>query len=127
MENSILLARIIGPLVVVIGFSVLWNRNNYRVIIEDFFKNSALIYVTGVMTFVAGLSTVLFHNIWSFSWHIIITLFGWNALIKGALLIIAPEAAAKITSPFIQNIRWVLFPWIIFLAIGIFLVMRGYF
>lgn len=85
MENSILLAKFIGPYITLVGIALLFNLKTCRRIMEDFFKNSALVYVTGLITFVAGMAIVLFHNIWVLDWRVIITLFGWNTLIKGGM------------------------------------------
>ena len=126
MDNSILLARFIGPYIIVIDIGLLVNLKTYRTIMEDFFKNAALVYVTGLLTFVAGLAIVLFHNIWVLDWRLIITLFGWNILIKGALLVISPATSAKIAALFAKNNKLVIIPWIIMLAIGIFLTTKGY-
>lgn len=126
MENSILLARFIGPYIVVIGISLLLNLKYYQSIMESFFRNLALVYITGLITFVAGLAVVLFHNIWTMDWRIIITLFGWNALIKGVVLVVFPGASAKMTDRFVKNLKLVAIPWAIMLAIGIFLIAKGY-
>jgi hypothetical protein len=126
MDNSILLAKFIGPYITVIGISLLFNTKVYQKIMEDFFKNAALVYVTGLITFVAGLAIVLFHNLWVLDWRIIITLLGWNVLIKGAWLIISPDTSAKMAALFAKNNKLVLIPWIIMLAIGVFLTAKGY-
>ena len=127
MENSVMLARFMGPYIIVIGIGMLFNLNAYRKIMEDFFKNAALVYVTGLLTFVAGLAIVLFHNIWILEWRLIITLFGWSILIKGSWLIIFPGTAAKLTDKFVKNVKLVLIPWTIMLALGLVLIIKGYY
>ncbi|MBU1998836.1 MAG: hypothetical protein KKE64_04995 [Candidatus Omnitrophica bacterium] len=126
MENSTLLAKFIGTYIIVIGVGLLFNLKVYQKIMEDFFKNAALVYVTGLITFVVGLAIVLFHNIWVLDWRVIITVFGWIALIKGAWLIIFPGTLVKVTESFAKNIKLVVILWIIMLAIGIFLTIKGY-
>ena len=126
MGNSILLAKFIGPYIMVIGIGLLFNLKAFQRIMEDFFKNAALVYVTGLITFVAGLAIVLFHNMWVFDWHLIITLLGWNILIKGTWLIISPETSAKMAALFAKNNKLVIIPLLIMLAIGIFLTAKGY-
>ncbi|MDD5553924.1 MAG: hypothetical protein PHE18_08670, partial [Candidatus Omnitrophica bacterium] len=61
MDNSILIARFLGPYIIMIGFALLFNLERYKNIAEDFFKNSALVYLSGLLTFVAGLAIVLSH------------------------------------------------------------------
>ena len=85
-----------------------------------------IVYVTGLITFVAGLAIVLFHNIWVLDWRVIITVFGWIALIKGAWLVILPGTLVKVAEAYLKNIKLVVIPWIIMLALGIFLTIKGY-
>ncbi|MDD5561729.1 MAG: hypothetical protein PHT50_06355 [Candidatus Omnitrophica bacterium] len=126
MENSILIARFVGPYIIVIAIGLLLNLKTYRKIVEGFFDNAAIVYIAGLMAFVAGLAIVLFHNIWAMDWRIIITLFGWSALIKGTLFVVSPAASVKMAQVFIKNIKLVVIPWIGMLVLGIFLVFKGY-
>ncbi|MGB2660886.1 MAG: hypothetical protein WBD04_00680, partial [Candidatus Omnitrophota bacterium] len=65
MGISILLARFLGLLFVIITAGVLLNLKNYQKVMEDFFENSALVYIGGVMALVFGIFLVMFHNIWA--------------------------------------------------------------
>ena len=127
MDNSVFLAKLIGPYIIVVGIGLIFNQKVFRQIIEDFAKNPALVYVTGLITFVAGLAIVLSHNIWVADWRVIITVFGWMALVKGAWLIIRPGAVNKMTKIYLNHMNLVLIPWVIMLLIGIFLTIKGYF
>jgi uncharacterized membrane protein len=126
MDSSILLARLIGPYIIVIGVSLIFNQKIFRKIMEDFPKNPSLVFITGILTFVAGLATVLFHNIWVADWRVIITIFGWLALIKGLLLVLLPGTLLKTTKLYSDNLKLVLVPWGIMILIGIFLTIKGY-
>jgi uncharacterized membrane protein len=126
MENSLLLAKFIGLYIILIGTGLLLNQKTFRQIMEDFPKNHSLVFVTGLLTFVAGLSIVLFHNIWVKDWRVIITLFGWIAVIKGAWLVLLPETLSKTTKFYSDNFKLVLIPWFIMLLVGFFLTFKGY-
>lgn len=127
MDNSILIARFLGPFIMLIGISLLFNIKAFRQIAEGFFKDPALVYVAGMMTFVMGLAIVLFHNIWTADWRVIITLFGWITLIKGVWLVALPGTTSGMTQLFMKNIKFVVIPWSIMLVIGIFLSIKGYY
>ena len=127
MHPSIFLAQLIGPFIVLISIGMLLNLKVYRQIIEDFLKSTALIYISGLITFVTGLAIVLFHNLWVADWRVIITVFGWLTLIKGVWLVVLPANAVKISKVFTKNIKFVVIPWIAMFALGIFLIKRGYF
>jgi len=126
MDNSILFAKFIGPYIMVIGIGLLFNSKAFQKIMEDFSKNSALVYLAGLITFVAGLFVTLFHNLWVLDWRIVITLFGWSIFIKGAWLIISPDTSAKMAASFAKNHKLVIILWVIMLAIGVFLTTKGY-
>lgn len=126
MDSSILLARLWGPFIVLVGAALLLNKNIFLQIEKDFFKNSALIYLAGLITFVSGLAAVIFHNIWAADWRVIITVLGWMTLIKGAWLVAMPGTVVKLAETFIKNIKLVLIPWAVMIVIGIFLIVKGY-
>lgn len=126
MDSSILIAKFIGPFIIVIGTGVLLNTKSFLRIAEDFFKNSATVFITGLCTFMAGLAIVIFHNIWTADWRAIITVFGWLTLIKGASIVILPAKMSKITDILLKHIKFVIIPWTIMFAIGIFLTVKGF-
>jgi len=39
-----------------------------------------------------GLVLVLTHNVWVWDWMVIITVLGWAALIKGAVILLLPKS-----------------------------------
>ncbi|MBU0760042.1 MAG: hypothetical protein KKA34_06810 [Candidatus Omnitrophica bacterium] len=126
MDSSILLARLIGPYIIVIGTSLILNKKIFRQIMEDFPKNPSLVFIAGLLTFVAGLASVLFHNVWVGDWRLIITIFGWLVLVKGVLLVLLPGTLVKATKIYSDNLKLVLIPWGIMILIGIFLTIKGY-
>jgi uncharacterized membrane protein len=126
MDSSILLARLIGPYIIVIGASLILNQKIFRKIMEDFPQNTLLVFVTGLLTFVTGLATVLFHNIWVDDWRVIVTIFGWLVLIKGVFLVVLPGTLIKATKIYSDNFKLVLMSWGVMILIGIFLTIKGY-
>jgi len=126
MDSSILLARLMGPYIILIGASLMLNQKIFRKIMEDFPKNPSLVFITGLLTFVAGLATLLFHNMWVADWRVLITIFGWIALIKGIMLVVLPGTLLKTTKIYSDNFKLVLIPWGIMILIGIFLMVKGY-
>ena len=126
MENSMLIARLMGPFIVLIGVGLLFNTKVFVRIMTDFFKSPALIYISGLITFVAGLAVVLFNNIWVADWRVIITIFGWMTLIKGAWLTVLPDMAIKMARTFKKNLKLAMIPWSIMVILGISLIFKGY-
>ena len=51
-----------------------------------------LVYLNGVLLFVAGLTIVRTHNVWIRRWPVLLTLLGWAALAVGLARMFAPRA-----------------------------------
>jgi len=90
METSIFLARLIGPVLLVVGFAVLANQRAFRELAEEFLASRALIFLSGLLIMPVGLAIVLTHNIWAADGRVMITLFGWSNAIGGAMRLAAP-------------------------------------
>jgi len=48
-----------------------------------------VVYLSGVLMFVAGLSIVRAHNIWARNWTVLVTLCGWFLLVLGTVRMFA--------------------------------------
>jgi hypothetical protein len=127
MDASTVLARLIGPYLVIVGIGLFVNLGRYPKIIEDFFANAALVYLGSAVSLIVGLAVVVFHNVWVWDWPVIITLFGWLALIKGTLLIVWPALPARHAAFFARKPTRIVIPWAIMIAIGVFLTIKGVF
>ncbi|HVD84552.1 MAG TPA: hypothetical protein VNC42_10010 [Bradyrhizobium sp.] len=90
MSTSVFLARLIGPVMLVIGLAVLANQRAFRELAEEFLASRALIFLSGLLIMPVGLAIVLVHNIWAADGRVMITLFGWVNLIGGAARLFAP-------------------------------------
>ncbi|HTV93994.1 MAG TPA: hypothetical protein VMG98_14910 [Verrucomicrobiae bacterium] len=75
-----------GLWLVLIAVGMLVNRQSTLDAVTALFADQALMWVTGVFTLLFGLWIVLTHNRWSGGGvAVIVTLYGWIALIKGLL------------------------------------------
>ena len=91
MLASRYLAKLIGPLFLAIGAGLLFNGGIYAAMIEQYVANTALIYLSGLMSLTFGIAIVLAHNVWTPNWRLIITLFGWLLIVGGAVRIVVPQ------------------------------------
>jgi hypothetical protein len=90
MSNSVFIARLIGPVLLVIGLAVFANQRAFREMAEEFVASRALTFLSGLIIMPIGLAVVLTHNIWAVDGRVMITLFGWANAIGGALRLAAP-------------------------------------
>jgi hypothetical protein len=100
MPTSIFLAKLIGPVFLAVGVAMLLNGAAYRTLANSFLDNPALMFLSGLLTLPAGLAIVLTHNVWAADWRIVITIFGWLAVIGGAVRLLAPRQAVAVGESF---------------------------
>jgi len=124
METSLFLAKVFGILFTVIGLGFLINFKSYQKIYDDFFKNSALIYIGGFLALIMGTLLVIYHNIWEGGWVVIITVLAWMSLLKGIILLIFPKLLFKMKFYFTGKFCW--FSVLLCLILGIFLLSKGF-
>lgn len=127
METSIFLAKLLGPIFLVIGLGVLFSRNVYRAAAEEVLEGRALLYLFGAIAFTAGLAIVLTHNVWVWGWPVIITIIGWLMLIRGTLRIVIPQQVGDLASRLMaRNPNLLNIGGAIALVVGVVLAWMGY-
>ena len=65
-----------------------------------------LIFVSGILLFVAGLAIVRVHNRWTNGWPVLVTVLGWLAVFSGLARMLFPTGLAAIAGGFGQNIDY---------------------
>jgi hypothetical protein len=126
MQQSIYLARLMGPVFAAIGIGLLLNGDIFRLIIVEGVHSPILIYITGIMIMPAGIAIVLAHNVWIGDWRLIITIFGWLSAIGGAIRVIYPQLAMNVGASIYSHAVAPLIAGIAMLILGFVLVYCGY-
>jgi hypothetical protein len=126
METSIFLARLLGPAMLVVGLGLLVNRATYRTLSLEVLDSPALIYVAGLLAFVAGLAIVLTHNVWVAGWPVIITLFGWVSLAAGIFRIVFPASVMQLGRRLVDSQGFLVVGIALYLGLGAWLGYAGY-
>jgi hypothetical protein len=126
MTPSTFIARILGPVLVIVGIGLLLEGETFRAMAGEFLHSSALIYLSGVMTLAAGLAILNVHHLWTRDWRVFVTIFGWLLLVGGILRILAMSWAQSVGESLIAHRRWPLAGAVVTLALGAFLTVMGY-
>lgn len=95
--------QIFSIVYIVVGIGILINPGFYKQLFEDFFENAAVLYLGGVMALVFGCLIIAFHNTWAMDLSVIITIFGWLALIKGILILIRPKIMIALSKSMVKK------------------------
>jgi O-methyltransferase len=86
MPRSQQIARIVGPTLIAVGVTEAIN-------IDSFAGSAApVVYLNGMVLFVAGLTIVQAHNRWVREWSVLVTLTGWVLFLGGLCRMFAPAA-----------------------------------
>ena len=127
MEATVLIAKLLGPIFIVVGIGVLLNLKRYQNVLADFCDNTARLYLGGVMALAAGILIIIFHNDWRLKWGLIITVMGWLSFIKGITLIVFPDVIVKATKICRENSAMLAIHVVFALVLGAILTVMGYF
>ena len=127
MQTSILIAKLIGPIVLVAAIAMLANTKDLQEMVRGFLEDRALIYVTGVLAMLGGLAIVNYHNVWVANWPVIITIFGWAMVIGGAFRMTQPSFVRSIGRAMLQNPIVIQVSGALWALIGALLTYQGYF
>ena len=125
METSQLIARILGPFMVVAGAAMLVNPTRLRAMAKDFMDSPGLIFIAGTLALLLGLLLVNVHNVWVANWPVIITLYGWISVVAGILRMCFPDAVKSLGQRMIEKKGLIMGAAVINVLLGAFLIFKG--
>jgi hypothetical protein len=128
MAASLFIAKLLGPLFILVGIALLLKLEMFCTILQEFIGSPALLYLAGFFGLLGGLALVLTQNVWVFDWRIIITLIGWLTIVRAVVTILWPQRIVAIGSA-ILNLRGVVMgaAAVTDLLVGLVLSYFGYF
>ncbi len=117
-DKSKAIAKIVGPTLILMILSEMriWNPTLYDAQIVP------LIYLNGVLFFVAGLAIITNHNIWTFGWQTILTIIGYFVTLLGVFRMFFPQ----VQQVSFENNNAIMVVEIILILVGIFLTIKAY-
>lgn len=126
MTISKTIAGLIGPTLIVIAAAVLVRLGSFQAIADQVSREPALIFLSGILLFVAGLAIVRAHNIWTGGWPVLVTVLGWLAIVGGLVRLLFPTWFAAVAAQLGQSTGLIAAVAIVFLVVGAFLSYKGY-
>ena len=127
MAISILIAKLIGPILIVAASAMLADAEDLQAMTREFLNNRALAFLTGVLAMLGGLAIVNNHNLWVAGWPAIITVLGWAMVIGGAIRMAFPSAVRSIGGAMLGHLAIIRTAGAAWILIGAFLTYKGYF
>ena len=126
METSVLIAKLVGPMMLVLGLFVAFNPARMRRIGREFLDSDALIFISGVITLPVGLAIVVTHNVWVADWRVLITLIGWIFILAGLARIALPAAMKTFGEAMLEKPYMIAAPGALMAIMGGYLSWQGY-
>jgi hypothetical protein len=122
---SKLIAGLTGPVMAAMGVALLVNRDLFPDMVGQIADSYALIFLSGILSLLAGVAIVRVHNVWSGGWPVLITVIGWLAVAGGLGRLWIPQQAAPIALAFGTAPGALLVAGVVLLALGAFLFLQG--
>jgi hypothetical protein len=126
MQTSVFLARLIGPVMLVVGLAVFLNQRAFRDMAGEFLASPALLFISGLLIMPVGLAIVLTHNVWTADWRVLITLFGWLNIIGGAVRLLAPDWIMRTGRTMLQRPGFVTIAAAVWVVLGLLFCLFGF-
>ena len=126
MTPSAYIARILGPMLVIVGLGLLLEGETFRAMAGEFLRSAALIYFSGVATLALGLAILNVHHLWTRDWRSVITCSAGSSSSAASSGSWRPTLVQRIGESFIAHQRWPIMGAIVTLALGAFLSVMGY-
>jgi len=126
MDPALTIARLLGPVLSVVGIGMLANGTTYRAMAGQFLGTYPLIYISGILALTAGLAILNAHHRWTPDWRSLITALGWLFTGAGTFRILAPQFVTYVGHAIGPGTRFFAVAGIILLALGGFITFKGY-
>ncbi|HWN07528.1 MAG TPA: hypothetical protein VNO53_10235 [Steroidobacteraceae bacterium] len=91
MATTVLLSRVLGVFIVIIGTAALLRRQAFAEFVATFSRDRALRILSSAVELLAGLFLVALHRAWDTAPTIIISLFGWMAVLESSAYLLLPD------------------------------------
>ncbi len=126
MQTSNFLARLIGPILLVLGLSLALNHATYTEMSRVFVATRSLVYLAGTAALTAGLAILLSHNVWAPDWRVIITLLGWVATLAGITRLLFPDWVQHVGPGMLASETPIAITGLVWIVLGAILAYVGY-
>ena len=101
--NTVVIAQILGVFFAIAGISIIFNSKGTNAAIGASVENKGTLWLWGILALLVGAVVVALNNAWTSGMPLFVTIIGWIALIKGAFILIFPDAAVSLYRRFNKN------------------------
>jgi len=96
MESAMMIARVFGPFMAILGLWVLLYSDNVAKIWNSMKNSPAALYASAVLNLLVGLFIINGYNFWSMNIFFFVTLLGWVSFIRGVIGLFMPQLIVRL-------------------------------
>ena len=126
MNNSVFLSKALGIYLGFISIAFVVQERRLKACMMEMMNNPALLLVPSFVALIIGILLIVSHNLWVQDWRVLITLIGWSAFLKGAILILFPEFLTNWSVRWMKNEFSYYFTFLFVFLMGSILIYHGY-
>ncbi|MEE4001685.1 hypothetical protein V1T75_15170 [Tenacibaculum sp. FZY0031] len=123
MGISVFLLKFWGWYCIIFFFVLSFNPKRVKQIVDNL-QDARFLIILSLFAIIIGLLNVLAHNIWEANIKLLVTLFGWLALIKGIILFTFPKQTIKLLKQ--TNLKFIQAIYVLLFFLGLFLLNEAY-
>ncbi|CAM1349293.1 MULTISPECIES: hypothetical protein [Tenacibaculum] len=123
MDISVFLLKFWGWYCIIFFFILSFNPKRVKQIVDNL-QDARFLIILSLFAILIGLLNVLAHNIWEANIKLLVTLFGWLALIKGIILFTFPKQTISLLKQ--TNLKFIQAIYVLLFFLGLFLLNEAY-
>ncbi len=127
MDTALLVARILGPIYLLVGIGWMLNRAHYDAMLADFTNSPTAMYLSGILAFGMGILILQFNWIWANDWRVMVSIIGVLGVLEGAILLTFPKILTTIMDALTARPNLMRFMMLLAFALGAAFTWFGYF
>ncbi len=103
MSDTILLSRVLGVFIAVVGVAALVRRDALAELVAQFSRDRSFRTMVAAIELLAGLFLVSLHRAWDTAPAFVISLIGWMAVLESSAYLLLPDRAVPaLLAPFMK-------------------------
>lgn len=126
METTILLSKVLGLFIMIVGFIIMVRREFFIPLVSVFIKDHFLRVIVCVIELVAGLFLVMSHNDFRTLPAMIISTLGWLAIVESIFYLMAPDNMLQNLLSNFKSRTFYVVGGLLSIAVGFYLANFGF-
>lgn len=122
---SLFLARFLGSFILILGVLSIFRHEQLAAFADGLLQDRSTRYSFGLMQLAVGLAVVMAHNVWVWSYELIITLIGWILVFEALWHLTSTGPADEIFLESAENTRYWIIVGLLSMVVGGYLLMKG--